>query len=93
MKREIDIRNFCGLARTLITICNIASMGKNFQSSKNRLINKPLEPGQFLSGEETLEKVLQIYVSGGQTFSEMGPFLGDFSPSHQHSSPFPIVII
>lgn len=67
MAREIDIMNFCGLARTLITICNIASMGKNFRLQKNRFINKPLEPGQFLSGEETLEKVLQFYVSGGQT--------------------------
>lgn len=34
MAKEIDIMDFCGLARTLITICNIASMGKIFLSSK-----------------------------------------------------------
>lgn len=37
MARETDIMNFCGLDRTLITICNIASMGKKFRVQKTDL--------------------------------------------------------
>lgn len=46
MAREIDIMNFDGLTRTLVTLCNIASMGKKLEF-KNRFINKSLEMGQF----------------------------------------------
>lgn len=34
MARKIDIMNFCELGRTLITICNIVSMGKKILEFK-----------------------------------------------------------
>lgn len=86
MAREIDIMNFGGLTRTLVTLCNIASMGKKLEF-KNRFINKPLEMGQFFClffgvfetwpvfkwGGNYRKKLFTILCIWWPNFSEMGP--------------------
>lgn len=55
--------SFSGQARTLITIWNTVSMGKDLRVQKNSFINKPLKPGQFLNWEgNSMERKVSMYL-------------------------------